>query len=150
MYIDVVTIFNRYQDSLGDITWYPTVIKNVNLQVDKAAMIAKYGEQSNDTAALGIKYVVKGEGIFIEDKSYCFPKEWNVKESDELNEYITFKSGNDFDFFIEGEFDDSERIIDDDYPDGFFNAMKKEYDNVFAITSVAKYTTIPHFEIMGA
>lgn len=32
----------------------------------------------------------------------------------------------------------------------FYNHVNDEYDYVFAITSVAKYTAIPHFEIMGA
>ena len=48
-----------------------------------------------------------------------------------------------------GEYPMQNPINDDDYRNGFFEEVKKEYDYVFAITSVAKYTVIPHFEITG-
>jgi hypothetical protein len=42
-------------------------------------------------------------------------------------------------------------IKDDDYGrEGFYNYMNDRYDYVFAITKVAEYSVIPHFEIMGA
>lgn len=61
---------------------------------------------------------------------------------------ITFHDGDLFDFFWEGEW--TETVNDEDYPNGFFDYMKKNHDMVFAITSVARYSVIPHFEIMGA
>ena len=48
MYKDTVTVFNRYVDSFGDTIWYPHVISNVNLIVDKAVIASKYGEVSKD------------------------------------------------------------------------------------------------------
>ena len=63
---------------------------------------------------------------------------------------ITFTSGTDFDFFMLGEYSTTEPIADNDYIDGFYNYVNDEYDYVFAITKVAEYSVIPHFEIMGA
>ena len=38
---------------------------------------------------------------------------------------------------------------DADYVDGFYNFCNTIYDYSFAITSVAKYSVIPHFELMA-
>lgn len=66
---------------------------------------------------------------------------------------ITFAFGDTeaFDFFMEGVYENVEEpILDADYERrGFYNYMNANYDNVFAITSVAKYNLIPHFEIMA-
>ena len=50
------------------------------------------------------------------------------------------------DFFVEGELD-LIVIEEDDYPNGFFEYIKSEYDNVFKITTVERYKVIPHFEV---
>jgi hypothetical protein len=65
---------------------------------------------------------------------------------------LTFSDGQEFDFFIAGEWGDGSPISDDAYGiDGFYNYMNRTFDNVFAITSVGgPYTVIPHFEITGA
>lgn len=149
MFADTVTVFNRYESRLGDM-WYPTVIKGVNLLIDKAAIIAKYGAESKDNAILNIHYQTVDGKIMIDGKPYLPPKEWDRQTNDKLSETITFESGKDFDFFMLGEYPTTEPIADDDYIDGFYNFVNDEYDYVFAITSVAKYTAIPHFEVMGA
>ena len=150
MYSDTVTVFNRYVDSFKNTTWYPSVIKGVNLNIDKAAIVAKYGAESKDNAVLNIHYQEVDGHIFLDGKPYLPPKEWDRQTNDKLAESITFTSGKDFDFFMLGEYPTKEPIADDDYVDGFYNYVNDEYDYVFAITSVAKYTEIPHFEIMGA
>lgn len=150
MYSDTVTVFNRYVDSFKNTTWYPSVIKGVNLNIDKAAIVAKYGAESKDNAVLNIHYQAVDGQIFLDGKPYLPPKEWDRQTNDKLAESITFTSGKDFDFFMLGEYPTKEPIADDDYVDGFYNYVNDEYDYVFAITSVAKYTEIPHFEIMGA
>lgn len=150
MYSDTVTVFNRYVDSFKNTTWYPSVIKGVNLNIDKAAIVAKYGAESKDNAVLNIHYQAVDGQIFLDGKPYLPPKEWDRQTNDKLAESITFTSGKDFDFFMLGEYPTKEPIADDDYVDGFYNYVNDEYDYVFAITSVAKYTAIPHFEIMGA
>ena len=149
MFSDVITVFNHYKSRLGDM-WYPTVVRNANLLIDKAAIVAKYGAESKDNAILNIHYQTVDGQILIDGKPYLTPKEWERQTNDKLAESITFTSGTDFDFFMLGEYPTTEPIADDDYIDGFYNHVNDEYDYVFAITSVAKYTTIPHFEIMGA
>lgn len=149
MYSDTITLFNRYESRLGDM-WYPTVIKGVNLNIDKAAIIAKYGAESKDNAVLNIRYKVADGKVVIADKVYLPPKEWDRQTNDKLAESLTFTSGKDFDFFILGEYESTEPIADDDYIDGFYNYVNDNYDYVFAITAVAQYSVIPHFEIMGA
>ena len=148
MYSDSVTVFTRYEDSFGDITWYPTVIHSVNLMIDKAAIVAKYGAESKDNAVLNIRYQMVDGQVMVVDKPYFPPKEWERQTNDKLPLSITFASGTEYDFFMLGDYGSTEPIKDEDFK-GFFSYIKKEFDFVFAITSVAKYTAIPHFEIMG-
>lgn len=149
MYSGTVTLFNRYKSRLGDM-WYPTVIHGVNIQIDKAAIIAKYGVESKDNAILNVKYHIVDSNVMVGNKPYFPPKEWERQTNDKLADSITFTSGTDFDFFMLGEYPTIEPISDDDYIDGFYDYVNDEYDFVFAITSVAQYSAIPHFEIMGA
>lgn len=149
MYSDKITLFNHYKSRLGDM-WYPTVIDGVNLLIDKAAIVAKYGAESKDNAVLNIVYQSIDGVIMVNEKPYLPPKEWEQLTNDKLSEYITFTSGTDFDFFMLGEFPTTNPIADNDFIDGFYNYINDKYDYVFAVTSVAKYTAIPHFEIMGA
>ena len=99
MFADTVTVFNRYVSRLGDM-WYPTVIHNANLLIDKAAIIAKYGAESNDNAILNIHYDLVDGQIMVDGKPYLPPKEWSHQTNDKLPESITFTSGKDFDFFM--------------------------------------------------
>lgn len=147
MYKDTVTVFNRYVDSFGNTTWHPHVLSGVNLTVDKAAIVAKYGEVSKDNAVMNVKYHYVGVNKMVGDKLYLPPKEWERQVNDDLPKSITFTSGNDFDFFMLGDYGSEEPIIDE--KGRFYSDMQKEYDYVFAITSVAKYSVIPHFEITG-
>lgn len=149
MYSDTITLFNHYKSRLGDM-WYPTVINGVNLNIDKAAIIAKYGAESKDNVVLNVKYIIQDSVKIIVGKPYLTPKEWERQTNDMLPKTVTFSSGVDFDFFIVGEYENTEPIPDDDYIDGFYNYINNNYDNVFVVTSVAEYSVIPHFEIMGA
>lgn len=92
--------------------------------------------------------MIDGEKVSI-NKEYFSPKEWERQTNDKLADTITFASGKDFDFFMLGEYPITGPIRDDDYDNMFFETVKKEYDFVFAITSVGQYTSIPHFEITG-
>lgn len=149
MYADTVTIFNRYQSRLGD-TFYPTVLHGVNLNIDKASVIAKYGENSQDSAILNIRYAMKDGKKYIGDKLYLTPKDWDSQTNDLLSNSLTFTSGQDMDFFYEGDWGNEDPISDIDYgAEGFLGHMLKNYDNVFAITSVACFSVIPHFEVVG-
>lgn len=150
MYLDTVTLFNFYSSSLGDI-WYPTIIHNANLMIDKASIVAKYGAESKDNAILNIHYLTVDGQIMVADKPYFPPKEWERQTNDKLPETITFSDGDDSDFFMLGDYGSTEPILDDNYKNGFYEYMEKNHDYVFTITAVAKFSssTIPHFEIMG-
>lgn len=152
MYNDTVTLFCQYKDQRKNITWYPTILHNVNLNKDKAAIIAQYGAESQDKAVLNVRYRLDNGKIMVGDKIWLPPKEWDRQTNDLLSSSLTFTDGQEFDFFYEGEWPDENPIGDEDYGiDGFYNYMNRYYDYVFAITSVGgPYSVIPHFEIMGA
>ena len=152
MFKDTITVFNRYIDSLGAITWYPTVIHNVNVNIDKASIIAKYGAESRDSVVLNVHYKIIGGVKKVAEKAYLPPMEWENQTNDMLPETITFTDdAEEFDFFYFGEWMNNTPVNDDDYGrEGFYNYMNDRYDYVFAITKVAEYSVIPHFEIMGA
>lgn len=143
MHKDTITLFNRKPGPRGQgDTWYPTVITGCNLNIDRAAIIAKYGTDSQDKAVLFVRYSTDGENILVSGKPWNSPKEW-----DGVWDSLTF--GTDGDFFWQGEWLDG-IVTDEQYgSEGFYGYMNRTHDNVFSITAVAKYSVIPHFEIMG-
>lgn len=143
MYQDTITLFNRKPGERGHgDTWIPTVIKGVNLNIDRAAILAKYGADSQDNVALHIRYTKDGDNIIVAGKPWMSPKEW-----DKTEDSVTFNP--DGDFFIKGEWDGGIVSDTDHGPDGFYAKMNREHDFVFVVSSVALYSVIPHFEIMG-
>lgn len=148
MYADTVTLFNRYDNGAEDL-WFPTILRGVDLNIDKAAIVATYGENSTDNARLHVRCSIDDGDITVGGKTYLPPKLWKAQSADEAANSLTFTSGQTFDFFIVGEWDSADRIDDADYLDGFYNFCNKIYDYCFAITSVARYSVIPHFEIMA-
>lgn len=149
MYNDTITLFNRKESRDGD-TWYPTVIKNANLNIDKAAILAKYGPEATDTAVLHIRYKNQDGKKIVSGKPWMPPKEWDKQLDPAIA--ITFTEGDRFDFFWVGVWEGTEPIEDADYfaYTDFYTYMNKNYDYVFAISSVGgPYSVIPHFEITG-
>ena len=149
MYKDTITLFNRKEGDEGD-TWYPTVLHNVQLNMDKAAILAKYGADSADNAALNVRYTRDGENKVVENKLWRPPKLW--EQLLEPKSALTFTSGNRFDFFWLGDWGSEEPVQDADYfsDTDFYTYMNRTHDYVFAISSVGgPYSVIPHFEIMG-
>lgn len=146
MHKDTITLFNRVKGdrSHGD-TWFPTILKNVNLNLDRAALLAKYGAESQDKAWVSVPYKRTDGLITVSGKTYVTPK-----KLENPDEEITFASGNQFDFFWVGEWDGGE-VSDDDYRQnvGFYNYMNDTEDNVFMVSSVSVLSVIPHFEILG-
>ena len=81
---DTVTLFSLYEKSRLDPMWYATVLHNVRIEMDKSAIIAKYGADTADNAVLHIPYTLrdlkdgepqakqipwlKGKALVIEDK----------------------------------------------------------------------------------
>lgn len=148
MYQDTITIFNRKTGTAltGD-TWYPTVIRNVNLNIDRAAILAKYGPETNDTAVLSIRFKPAAGEALIDcgndvRKPWMPPKSWDGTVNS-----LTFNPSGDF--FWMGEWNGG-IVSDSQYKgDGFFGYMNKTQDYVYKVSSVAMYSVIPHFEIMG-
>lgn len=150
MYDDTITLFNRYSSrKLGD-TWFPTILENVSVNIDRAQIVATQGSDSKDNARIHIKYTKQDGEIVVGGKRYLTPKAWASQLTDELSESVTFKSGNQFDFIMVGAWDNTEPIKDDDYTEGFYNYMNSTHDNVFVITSASSpYKAIPHFELLA-
>ena len=73
MYNDTVTLFNRKEGDEGD-TWYPTVLRNVQVDTDRAAIVAKYGAESADIAFLFVPYKVCGNDKLVAGKPWSLPK----------------------------------------------------------------------------
>lgn len=135
MYIDVVTLYNRYND-----VWHGVVLRGVDLNADRGAIVAKYGSDSKDNAKLHIKYA---EGIVVQGLQYVSPMQYTGASGT-----FTLAFGNDFSFFVEG--DTGLYVADDtDYLDGFYDYMNRTHDRCYAITSVARYSVIPHFEVLA-
>lgn len=149
MYTDKITLFCRHEDKKKDVMWYPYVLHGVNLNMDAAAIVAKYGAESQDSVALNIRYTAENGMKMIGGKQWMPPKEWH-RQTENLAETLTFTSGQEFDFFYAGEWPDESPVSDSEYGiDGFYDYMNAKYDYVYAITSVAQYSVIPHFEIMA-
>lgn len=138
MFTDTVTVFNYYEDKKKGISvWYPTVLDGVELQIAKGINISKSGNDAADSANLHIKINADIR------KAYKKPKEYKALE--DKQGYFTLKPD---DFFIAGEYGVTP-IHEEDYPNGFFEYMKGNYDDVYNITTVDVFKTIPHFEVGG-
>lgn len=130
-YKDTVTIFNRYEHDYTE-KWFPTVLHGVRLLVNRGAKIAASGETNSDSASLHIRTETM-------EKQYLLPKEWKALE--EKKDVFTLADG---DFFVEGDVSSEDSSID-----GFAEYMKQKYDQCFTVTTVDRYTLIPHLEVGG-
>ena len=149
-----ITVFNRYYSKqLKAYTWYPHVLSGVYFNADKSANIAKTGLENADIAKLHVPYRIEDGRIFIGDLEYMTPKEWERQTNDSYATTVTFQEGQDF--FILGGFaeepiPDNDPIFNQGTMTGLEDYMNRYFDDVYSITSVGKYTAIPHFEIGGA
>ncbi len=149
MHNDTITLFNRLPTRDND-TWYATVIHGVNLNIDKASIMAKYGSNTSDSAVLNVPYELSSGERKVAGKLWKPPKEW--QKLPDHSKYVTFTDdSNLFDFFMVGEWDGDPVVHDQDCTTGggFYQHMNQTQDYVFAISAVGLYSVIPHFEIMG-
>lgn len=148
MYTETVTIFNKLKTAQGT-TWYPTVLHNVDLIIDKGANVTKTGLESADTAKLHIRYTLIDGNVIIAGKPYKRPNEWAAQSETGISASLTFSGG--VDFFIRGEY--PETPVNDanpSYKNGFYDYINKTRDDVYLISNVGgPYKVIPHFEIGG-
>lgn len=153
LYQDKITLFNRCVREDESVVWYPTVIDGVHLILDRAKIVAMYGESASDNAMVNIRYSGNRFSPFVAGKPFLSPKEFRKLPWYEAENYITFAFGEDFDFIASGMNDgiveNGNFVADDVYLSfgGFFGYMNKNYDNVFAITGFSQYNLIPHFSI---
>lgn len=132
MFNDIITVFNHVED-----IWYPTVLVNVELQAANGQSKSKDGNFSTDTALLMINIDEEVENRYLKPKEY-------EKTEDKVGRFTLRED----DFFIEGEY--IADIVDDTaYERGFFEYMKANYDDVFSISEVKRFSTVPHFEVGG-
>jgi len=131
-YSKTVTIFNSVSDDdvMGADSWLPTVLHDVRLLETQGKNIEKSGITSADSA----KLFIKTDNL---EKPYMDPKEWSQSE----NKSDAFTLCKDRDFFIVGDVSD-ETVAS-------FEQMKEKYDGCYQITTVDKYSLIPHFEVGG-
>ena len=146
MYQDTITLFNRTGD-----TWRATVLPHVDLNSDEAALIAKYGADSKAKASLHIRYVVGDDGVLVRYglTSYLVKRPKEYTGADGTIAFRPVSPGEVTDFFMAGVWDGEPTINDGDFDTGFFDYLSAIRDGVYTITSVARYSVIPHFEILG-
>ena len=136
-YNKIVTVYHRTTEGLMEKeTWYPTVLKDVRLLVNRGENITKSGMESADSA----KLFIKTDNLPI---PYKKPLEWLNLSEEEKAKNFTLVSGEDF--FVEGD-TSTEEIPES----GFFSYMKGKYDNCFKVTNVDVFELIPHLEVGGA
>lgn len=140
MYRDTITLFNRKKESGGDV-WYPTVFTNVDVNTDRAKIVARYGEQSKDRAIIHIRCSVGGN---VGSLTFKTPREYQTSAANSF----TLQSGDDYDFIFLGAWSGSP-VPDNAYINGFYDYMNSNYDGVFAVKSYALFSVIPHFEIVA-
>lgn len=147
MHNDTITVFNRLETDEGD-SWFATVIHGVNLNIDKASIMAKYGAEAQDGVVLNVPYKLQGGKKIVSGKHWLPPKQWKASNHTDT---ITFSDGNLFDFFMVGEWNGKSVVHDSEYlaDNGFYQYMNRTLDYVFAISAVGLYSVIPHFEILG-
>lgn len=157
MYRDTVTLFNRSADG-ADTLWYPTVLHDVHLTLDLAAIKERIGYETGDRAVLNVRFDTGEDGErFIAGKLWLPPTEWRAQPDDERGAALTFAYGEKFDFFMIGEWgvsvsDGGGPVPDCDYDadGGFYGYLNRTHDGVFAVTAVSgPFSVIPHLEIRG-
>lgn len=146
MYRDTVTLFNLHEG-----VWRASVLRGVDLNADRAAIIAKYGADCKDRARLHIRCQLSDGAVTVhfDGTGYVVlePKQYTGEEGT-----ITFRpvsTGEVVDFFLVGEWEGDETVEDAEYESGFYDYMNGTRDGVYTITEAARYSVIPHFEITG-
>lgn len=161
LYNQTITLFNRIPGKEDETAiWIPTIIDGVHLVSKKSSDWYGSGSPGSNDTKLNILYKkVDGDILVkcrdINDPCCVFYKKWyNRREWWKLSgaeDGLTFSYGenNEFDFFIEGVFVDfCSPIRESDFERiGFYNYMVSEYEDVYAINSVQRFSLIPHFEI---
>ena len=139
MFGRTVTIFSKHHGS-----WFPRVFHDAQVSRDRGYITRTYGETANETVMVHIKRINgKAEGLY----DVYEPKEW--LEQRFVTGKIAFNTG---DIIWLGDYstiDANLLPIPDDFPKGFYSYFRGLHDMVYALTQVADYVEIPHWEIAG-
>ena len=150
IYTQTVTMFTRHHETVNGVEklyWYPTVIPSVHLVANRAKIISMYGELCQDNVLLHVRYAPNGADAVVAGKTYVKPLVYAGMQ--DVSNYITFNMGDNFDFFMEGDWGSTTSIDDDTYSSGFFDYMNHSRDHVWAVSNCTQYFLLPHFELTG-
>lgn len=117
MYKDTITLFNRLKKPTGDL-WYPTILHDVNLNIDKAEVVKKYGPDAADNCVLNVTFTKSGDDILVGGKMWIPPREWQkAQERGYFVKWVPEKEN-----YTGGEYDDAEPYATgDEWAGGIFN-----------------------------
>lgn len=145
MFSDTITVFNFQEDKTnGSRIWYATVLSGVEVQINKGSNVRISGLESADSVSLHIPLTKANEEWFADGIQYLKQKAWFALE----DKSGTFTLNPAKDFFALGNYGTKE-YQDDDYNRGLLEYMNAKYDDVYKITTVDVYKTIPHIEAGG-
>lgn len=151
LYQDTITFFSRCIKN-DSIIWIPHILRNVHCWGSDGTRTGTNGDAATDNVSVNIRYLGSSDRPDIGGLIYLKPKEFQRLAVDEAKKYITFSSGDTFDFFMIGNCGEFTGSINDDeymHKGGFFNYVNSRYDDVYAVTSCAKSRFLPHFTITG-
>lgn len=131
-----VTIFNRAVDDgvFGVATWYISVLHNVRVVETLGKNISSSGLENADAVRV---HIMLDRDL---DKPYADPIEWSTMDDKTLA--FTLTQGTDF--LVVGDLSD----FDAEVPD-IYQYIRENYDGVYRITHVDRFTVIPHLEVGG-
>lgn len=142
---ETITLFNHHPKTDK---WYSAVLTGVHLELSRGAAPSVNAGIVKGDDILAILPVSTGKTITDPDgetvMQYVRPKEYDALD----NPAGRFTFHPERDFFVVGN-QATEPVDDDDYDDGFYNAMNDAQDGVYMITSAVFYGLLPHFEIGG-
>ena len=131
------------------ITWYPTVIRGVDLQITAGRNRSTTGLENADSAKVFIKYENSNEKMLVETSPEEKKRVFKTKVVERLyREKSGFHVSGGNRFFYSGRVSEV-AIMDADYEDGFLSYMSDRYDDLFLVNKADLYKTIPHLEIGG-
>lgn len=126
--------------------WNATTIPDVTVKNVRSSDLTVNGIKSTDE----VKFIIQcdeNRKLRTEDgvKKYIEPKAYN--HADDISDKITFNPERDFIYI--GKWEDTQNISANAYENGLYDAMNREYDNVFLVSSFAVYGLLPHMEVGG-
>lgn len=134
MFGENITIFN-YDENTD--SYYPTVMEGVEVQNTLTVEQTQTGAKETNKVTIHIPY----------REDYLKPNAW--KKAEDKENFFTFNAKNRKDCVYCGAWESKESVEDEKYTNGFYEYLCKNYDDVYLISTVSEYKTIPHWEVGG-